>query len=290
MWDFEKDENNQDKQGTKAWYEMRRKGIGASDVPIIFGVSKYMTPQKLWEIKTGKSDENKDTYITQVGKASESVIRALYESRCGFKTEPKVFHCKEWDKLHASIDAYGDFEGIPVIAEFKYVGKDRFEDTQKGIIRRDHMLQIQTQMLCAGLNRSDYVCFNGEDITILNVKRDEAIIEEILTVCKEFWSKVESNTPIVKESNDDAIIQKLEQRTALKKQVESRQAQIDAIDDELKETLKDYTGKKIGSYSVSWVEKKGTINYKKVPQIEGLDLEQYRGKSSRYLKIGGDKE
>lgn len=289
MWDFEKGEDNQDKQGTKAWHEMRRKGIGASDVPIIFGVSKYLTPQKLWEIKTGKSEENKDTYITQIGKASEGVIRALYESKTGLKTEPKVFHCKEWDKLHASLDAFNSESGV--IAEFKYVGKDRFEDAQKGIVRRDHMLQLQTQMLCSGALFSDYVCFNGEDIAIVKaVPRDQVIIDEILQVCKEFWSKVESNTPIVKESNDDAIIQNLERRAALKKQIESRQAQIDAIDDELKEVLKDYTGKKIGNYSVSWVEKKGTINYKKVPQLEGLDLEQYRGKPSRYLKIGGDKE
>ena len=41
-------------QGTSEWLENRKNHIGASDAPVVMGVSPWDTPYKLWENKLGR--------------------------------------------------------------------------------------------------------------------------------------------------------------------------------------------------------------------------------------------
>jgi hypothetical protein len=40
---------------------------------------------------------------------------------------------------------------------------------------------------------------------------------------------------------------------------------------------------------VTQAERKGNINYKSVPSLDGVDLEEYRGKSSSYFRVAATK-
>jgi hypothetical protein len=43
---------------------------------------------------------------------------------------------------------------------------------------------------------------------------------------------------------------------------------------------------KCKSLRITKVVKRGNVNYKKVPDLEGVDLDQYRGKDTIYYKVG----
>ncbi len=46
-------------QRSPEWLELRRQGLGASDMAAVMGVSPYKTPYQLWAEKTGATPEQK---------------------------------------------------------------------------------------------------------------------------------------------------------------------------------------------------------------------------------------
>lgn len=65
----------------KEWLEWRKLGLGASDAPVVMGVSPWKTRHQLWLEKTGqKVDEPTNQYILDKGHAMEPKARALLKS------------------------------------------------------------------------------------------------------------------------------------------------------------------------------------------------------------------
>ena len=65
------------------WLEWRREGIGASDAPVIMGVSPWTTPLQLWENKLlGKSGQL-ETSSMRRGKDMEKEARRHFEEQMG---------------------------------------------------------------------------------------------------------------------------------------------------------------------------------------------------------------
>lgn len=61
------------------WLELRKRGIGGSDVAATMGLSKYMSPLKLYKLKTGKfSEDLSDNVYIRKGKDLEPLIRDKY--------------------------------------------------------------------------------------------------------------------------------------------------------------------------------------------------------------------
>jgi len=45
---------------------------------------------------------------------------------------------------------------------------------------------------------------------------------------------------------------------------------------------------KVEDMKIMQVERKGTINYKRIPELQGRDLEEYRSPSTTYWRIGAE--
>lgn len=64
------------------WLKGREKypGIGASEAAAVIGISNWMTPTELWEVKTGrrKPKDLSDNEIVQYGTEAEQHIRGLF--------------------------------------------------------------------------------------------------------------------------------------------------------------------------------------------------------------------
>lgn len=95
-------------QNTTEWLEWRKKGLGASDIPALYGKHPYLTEYQLWLQKTGQSD--KVSYYNEsmkYGNEQEKIAfdclkkdHQLHDLESGCIQHPDLPH------LRASIDAY----------------------------------------------------------------------------------------------------------------------------------------------------------------------------------------
>lgn len=95
-------------QNTSQWLEWRKKGMGASDIPALYGKHPYMTEYQLWLKKTGQSD--KDSYYNdsmKYGNEQEEIAFLELKNTHNFFSLTKG--CVEhptMPHLRASFDAY----------------------------------------------------------------------------------------------------------------------------------------------------------------------------------------
>ena len=67
-------------QGSEAWLDWRRGGVGASDAPAIMGVSPWMDVEALWLEKTGRATGRPSSFAMRRGQLLEPEARARPEA------------------------------------------------------------------------------------------------------------------------------------------------------------------------------------------------------------------
>ena len=87
-------------QGSAEWHEHRRNHRNASETPAVLGVSPWMTPYQLWQIKLGLV-EPEVTPAMLHGTQLEPQARAAYEALTGHVMQPLVLVDGEYS---ASLD------------------------------------------------------------------------------------------------------------------------------------------------------------------------------------------
>jgi len=79
------------RQNSTDWHDWRRGGLGSSDAPVVMGNSPWMTPRKLWSIKTHRIDEaDPDNIATAAGVNSKRRRGRLTKRETAEIMEP---HC-----------------------------------------------------------------------------------------------------------------------------------------------------------------------------------------------------
>jgi putative phage-type endonuclease len=275
-WASFPDENT---QGSQAWLESRRKRIGASDVPIIMGVSEWATPYQLWLEKTGRSEPKGSNFAMERGLQAEPKIQELYEQKFGVKLERYIAESKTIPHLVASLDGFDASRNA--VVEFKYPSKAKHEAAKQGVVPPMYVWQIQAQIECSGAEKGIYVSFDGEDIVTVEVPKDDDMILEIDRAVGKFWKSIESDTPpafterdfVPMEGPDLAAI--AEQYRAVKSILDENEEKLKTLRSQLSLLV---PHKRARFYGVRFTrtERKGAIDYAKVPALNGVDLEQYR--------------
>lgn len=180
-------------QGSNAWLEWRRQGIGSSDAPIIMGVSPYTTRRELYEIKVGERVQPENEYITQKGHRLEPIARAHYELISGKDFPPKIGIHAAYPFLRASFDGWNDEENTGL--EIKFVGAQDFEDAKAGKVPERYYPQVQHQLLVSGGRKVVYFAFNGKEGAAVDVYPDIEYIKCLFGELVYFWRLIESRTP-----------------------------------------------------------------------------------------------
>lgn len=173
-------------QGTETWHQWRLEGIGASEAPMVMGISKYKSAHKLWKEKTGAIQTKDDwNYIFEKGKSIEAAARAYFELMNDKECPPVCIEMDQYPFIRASLDGYNAQENFAL--EIKYVGKDAMEDE----VPAHHMAQLQHQMMVCGAKDITYIRSNdGKRFKADVVKRDDAYISILLNKELEFWDMV----------------------------------------------------------------------------------------------------
>jgi putative phage-type endonuclease len=286
------------RQNSFEWLEWRRKGLGASDAAIILGISEYKTPLQLWENKLGLRPDDPETFITQMGHKFEPKARAQFALLTGIDMKADV--CKEHPEfpfLRASLD--GCCEKERAFAEIKLVGKKKLQQVRE--TKRppdDHIPQVQQQHLVTKFERGFYICYTVDekyqhitDFEYCQTAPDKTYGEMLFTKLNKFWKLIETQTPPELEPRDEYEFKDAETKfladnyITMKKLYELNGEKLEEMANQLKALANKHTRVRIGELVISKSARKGNVDYKLIPQLKGLDLEQFRGKPSLTTRI-----
>lgn len=282
------------------WLKWRRGKIGASAAPAVMGVSPWQTRSQVYEELCGRGKPVFYTRAMQRGHDLEGSMVAIARDYLGVDlVEQACFESPLIDRIIATCDAVGVVAGEVVVVEVKVrqsavVAKSRKEGRPPLEVR----MQMIQQMHCAGATRGVCVMCDGlGEVAVLDVLWDEALWRELLAQELDMLGCVdEGRDPthyIYREyTTMDQFEELCKKYIALQPSAEEllRQEQLKEVEEALKglaaEQKKCVEGKWM---RVEYSEAKGAVDYAKVPQLKGVDLEPYRKPAVGRTKIVLDK-
>lgn len=269
-------------QGTLEWKALRRTKITATDAAVVLGVSPWKTPLTLWEEKTNGTESTFVSPRMQRGLDLEPMARDYFFQEIRIEMFPKVVISPEIDWAMASMDGVS-INGQHAL-EIKCPGYVDHASALDGKIPDKYFPQLQHQMFVCQLESIFYLSFDGFSGKIIELKRDDKYIENMLTEEEEFYFYIKNHLP--PPCKDKDYIKKDDE--------EWNKAVIEYINDfNEKKRLEDRLEQKrqwliaqAGDLNVmgagiklSKCTRKGTVDYAKIPQLNGIDLEPYRKES-----------
>lgn len=274
-------------QGSDEWKSIRKTKITSTDASIICGSNPFCSPYKLWLRKMDLIKEEEVNFRMHLGTILEPVAREWLEHEHGIKCTPKVMFN---GFMMASLD--GISECGTFIVEIK-CGKKSFDSACEGNIPIYYVYQMMHQMAVCDLDLVKYVCFNGETGIIIDVKRDQKLIDEMIKKEEEFYECLLQYTPPALTERDyirrsDADWTFLSERY---KNICLKLDEMKILEREeklIKQQLIELSGSSptMGAgIKLSKITRKGTVDYSKIDVLKDVDLDQYRKKSTEYWTV-----
>lgn len=184
----------------------RNKGVGGSDIPIILGLSSFMTPYELYLEKIGEGKVHEETELQYWGNRLEPIVRQEFEKRSGLDVEMRdtIVH-PFFDFMRGNIDGFIPSENA--ILEVKCASS--FMTNQYGEEGTDslpirHVAQVA--YYCAIMNAdSAYIAvlIGGNQYKQFKYVRNQALELNLIDTAKDFWERVQSRTPPEPVNLDD---------------------------------------------------------------------------------------
>jgi|TARA_R110002096_G_scaffold26049_1_gene80817 putative phage-type endonuclease len=289
-------------QNTDAWMNHRRVHCNASSAGLIMGVQTFTpnTWDSLLNWYRGKGVPFVGNVATDWGHTHEDEARVAAEKLNDEFYAPVVVSREHKGlPLSASLDGKSvEFDGTTGhVAEIKcpYQGKQSktWLLVEKGECPPQYYWQIQQQMFVADATEAMLFIYDARDKSHLqiSVPRNDSDIELLIEKWAEFWSLLESG-----EMKGDGVLQREDsafERVAVEwSEANTLLAEAKQRVDAARATLIDLSGDRDCEgfgVRVTQAERKGNINYKSVPSLDGVDLEEYRGKSSSYFRVAATK-
>ncbi len=273
-------------QQTKEWHEARRKHIGASDAPVVMGVSPWRTPYQLFLEKLGLGEQKYTNNAMRYGIATEDKARKEFEAYTGLSMFPQVVFHPKHSFMMASLDGADLDRQFAVEIKCPSNPKDH-ESAMDGIVPEKYYPQVQHQMECLGIDMIYYFSYTHNSSKIIEVERSQSYINEMIDKEKEFWRRVEElDAPPMTdkdyERREDAEWITLEERWKF------LQPYIEESEQLREKLIACANGKNVkGNHlTLSRFMRKGNVDYKKVPELKGVDLEPYRKGASICWRVG----
>lgn len=283
------------KQNSEEWLEFRRQKIGASDAPIILGVSPFKTPYQLYLEKLGLSQTPQNSAMRR-GQEMEQEAREAFEEMYEMlhmevvEVVPLVAQSDSHPWMIASLDGI-DLEK-KVLVEIKCPGPRDHQVAMDGKIPDHYIPQLQHQMLVTGLEKMFYFSYRTDDghPVLLECSRNEDFLKKLVQKESEFFACLQNETPPPLAENDyeercDLEFLDVAMRfSRIKEEIEQKLKEEQALKDELIK-LSQNKNCRGGRVKISQCMRKGAIDYSKIELLNGVDLEPYRKPSSKYSTV-----
>jgi len=284
------------KQNTESWEEWRSKGLGSSDAPIIMGVSPWMTPFGLWELKTKRRKPKENNWAMDRGNQLEPKARAHYQLLSDLDMPARLAEHKLYNFLRASLDGFNSIGGGRIL-EIKCPGREDHAKALAGKIPEKYIWQLVHQLAVADAEVVDYFSFDGERGIIVPFHRDQKLEKTLIQKEQAFWELIQTDTPPELGDRDFKLLTGKKEKelfTQYKKLKLAADASAAALESVRKEIIEQIEDPRVICADVQLIksERKGSVDYSKIPELKKVDLEQYRKKASQVvtLKIKTEKE
>lgn len=279
-------------QGTPEWVAYRQNGIGGSDIASIVGAEgAFKKRGEVMQEKLGYAKELTEYQkaIFSEGHEWEAVVRTKLNEQ-GFNFVPAVATSPINPRYFASFD--GIDEGRRMVLEVKSVqSMDRFKQYCDNPPAH-YIAQVQWQLFVSGYNTAmlSFVC-QGE-LMVKEITADTELQSKMVVDAVQFLSDLDATRagtlPGIVTQLESSDAERLVQLKLASVEVGKRLAE---LDDEVKalaeKILKDNNAIAVQSpnLSIQWVEREGSVDYKKIPELAKIDLNPYRKKGTKFLKI-----
>lgn len=285
-------------QRSKEWFDARRGKLTGSNVGAALGLNPWQTPQdlirKMVREYHGAEPEFTGNIATNYGQEHEPLALMDYLGKTGNHVEEcGVFVHPEHDWLGASPDGLIGDDGLAEVkCPFGLRNKKGADLVFKTAAEQPHYYaQMQIEMACAGRAWVDFYQWAKHGDSLERIGWDHPWWDENLPKLREFydWYLSEIDNPVHLEPKEKEINTFLAHK--LIQEWDSLSQAIDDASSRKKEVLSELVALSkernaiIHGRKLTRVERKGNVQYAKVPELKGVDLEPYRGKPSTFWKL-----
>jgi predicted phage-related endonuclease len=190
--------------------------------------------------------------------------------------------------LRASLDGYNLQKKR--ILEIKCPGKEDHAIALKGKVPEKYIWQLVHQLAVTNADSVDYLSFDGTAGVIVPFERDLKLEKKLLPEEMKFWELVQKKTPPELTERDLMEITDPED-IALFEEMKKAKAIADAADEQVEKFVsqikKKFPNGQIycSGYQLIKIFRSGTVDLEKIPQLKGIDLDQYRKPGSFSLTL-----
>jgi putative phage-type endonuclease len=179
----------------EAWLAYRTKGIGASDAPVILGISPWKSPLALYTEKIGLAEPSKaETDYILWGLRLEPAMARAYEEETGrvtIGTSDYVAYTHErYPWMFCTPDRFVvDKEKGKGVLELKTAASFKHSEWKEGAPLM-YQVQVQHQLAVTGLAWGAIaVLIGGNTFLHYDIPREEAFIEGLIEKEQLFWER-----------------------------------------------------------------------------------------------------
>lgn len=272
-------------QGSPQWLSWRKRGVTATEIVAIMGKCPFKSEKDVFQEKMGYGTPIFESEAMKLGKELEPVIRDNLK-RLGFDTVPLCVEDDVQPLFKASLDAYDAKQ--EVLFEIK-VSDRTYESLTKGIIPENYNLQCQWQYYIVGPKLMFIVAYSpSKQTSIMHpITPNPDLWKEMTSKAHAFWEMVEAEcyidsrySPIIDQKLTTLFkayeeAKQMEEFWAMKKKAALAMIVENSNEQEIE----------CGGYKLSRTVRIGTVDYDAIPELETIDLNQYRKPSTSFWTI-----
>jgi len=175
-------------QGSPAWHDWRRNGIGASEAKYLIGWNTGLPSDYLFKLKTGESKPFRGNRITNLGHQLEPIARRAFENRVRRSYQPMCIEHVRQPWLRSSLDGLSSCGRFAL--EIK-CGKVALTKAAAGEISDEYRAQLQYILAITGFPEIDFWCYMPDVQPVrITVPRDQDHIDRLVENAAMMWMRI----------------------------------------------------------------------------------------------------
>lgn len=275
-------------QGSPEWHAHRARYRNASETAAVMGKSPWLTPYQLWMQRSGRSEAETNPAMRR-GSQLEPAARCAYEQLTGQVMQPLVLVAGDYS---ASLDGL-TLDGSRLV-EIKCPAKGQdsslWAEVARNVCPEHYFWQIQHQLMVAGAGEAHLYVFDGAAGIVLPIQPQPQVWPEIHQAWDRFMACLADDYPPELTARDSVTredppwLEAAAKYLALRAESEALGTRLDEAKASLV-SLARHPSENGGGVRVTRYWKQGAVDYKKVPELAGVDLEGYRGKGRFETKV-----
>jgi putative phage-type endonuclease len=275
-------------QGSPEWLEYRRSMRNASETAAVLGISQWITPYQLWLLKTGRREQAVNAAMLN-GTALEPEARSAYELETGHVMQPLVMQDGDYSASLDGITLQGDLI-VEIKVPMRGASSSLWQAVEASGVPGHYGAQIQHQLMVSGATAAHLWVFDGARGLLRTIERDESAMATIRDAWDGFSRFLATDSPPPLLPADTVLREDAVWSEAARTYARAKQAAL-AAEEALERArealvaLAVHPREEGAGVAVTRYWKAGSVDYKKVVELRGIDLEVYRGKGREEVRV-----